>query len=97
MRLPSFFKDSKNNQCDLANQEKILIREMKYYELQVRERRETTPKYKAGNSWLFARLLKGKTTWGWVSDMKLQKNPKWIQMGTLGELSDSITGNFPTP
>lgn len=63
MRLPSFFKDSKSNQCDLANQEKILIHEMKYYELQqVRERRETTPKYKAGNSWLLARLLKGKTT-----------------------------------
>lgn len=51
MRLPSFFKDSKSNQCDLANQEKILIHEMKYYELQqVRERRETTPKYKAAIS-----------------------------------------------
>lgn len=63
MRFLSFFKDSKSNQCDLANQEKILIHEMKYYKLQqVRVKKEAPPKYEAGNSWLLARLLKGKTT-----------------------------------
>lgn len=63
MRFLSCFRDSKSNQCDPANQGKVLIHQMRRCKLQqVRERRETTAKYEAGNSWLLARLLKGKTT-----------------------------------